>query len=407
MCRANVEVSVADTIQTVGGAKGLQALAKMSSKKSMADVLKAAKAEEVRVKQETAEKELASKDSLAAAKLALRRFRAASKALSFKHVATPLTALVGSLVVLGGLSYFELAMRTAGAADTQLWIGSFAALCTLLFAAPAAPLGVPWNTILGHTISICIAIAVHWIQKATTLDEHTNLARVVAPSLAISAMTYFKITNPPAAAAAAIFTISPLAQRQPGYGIFYLVAPGLLGCAWALLVQCALAKTVKYMKARSAQGKAAVRAGGGAPAAADSVFAAAPQVEVHVVNPIVAQIFVDAIEGAAYVDDPLQYVIDTLSHEQKKLSRQSKVLEKMKSTLQRSTLDAMLDLGKTESGSQREVDATIKVQRAFRRFLAKRRAARAATPTQVEKVVKVVSRVESFKGGAEGWGERA
>ena len=87
----------------------------------------------------------------------------------------------------------------------------------------------------------------------------------------------------------------------------------------------------------------------------DAVFAAAPQVEVHVVNPSVAQIFVDAIEGAAYVDDPLQYVIDTLSHEQKKLSRQSKVLEKMRSTLQRSTLDAMLDLGKPESGSQREV----------------------------------------------------
>ena len=136
MCRANVEVSVADTIQTVGGAKGLQALAKMSSKKSMADVLKAAKAEEVRVKQDAAEKELASKDSLAAAKLALRRFRAASKALSFKHVATPLTALVGSLVVLGGLSYFELAMRTAGAVDTQLWIGSFAALCSLSADAP-------------------------------------------------------------------------------------------------------------------------------------------------------------------------------------------------------------------------------------------------------------------------------
>ena len=113
------------------------------------------------------------------------------KAFTFKHQATPLTALVGSLVVLGGLSYFELALRTAGAVDTQLWIGSFAALCTLLFAAPAAPLGVPWNTLLGHTISICIAIAVHWIQKATTLDEHTNLARVVAPSLAISAMTYF------------------------------------------------------------------------------------------------------------------------------------------------------------------------------------------------------------------------
>ena len=67
-------------------------------------------------------------------------------------------------------------------------------------------------------------------------------------------MTYFKITNPPAAAAAAIF-VSPLAQRQPEYGIFYLVAPGLLGCAWALLVQCALAKTVKYMKARGRRQK--------------------------------------------------------------------------------------------------------------------------------------------------------
>ena len=93
---------------------------------------------------------LASKDSLAAAKLALRRFRAASKALSFKHVATPLTALVGSLVVLGGLSYFELAMRTAGAVDTQLWIGSFAALCTLLFAARRARRAA--RAALGHTI---------------------------------------------------------------------------------------------------------------------------------------------------------------------------------------------------------------------------------------------------------------
>ena len=46
--------------------------------------------------------------------------------------------------------------------------------------------------------------------------------------------------------------------------------------------------------------------------------------EVRVVNPIVAQNLVDAIEGAAYVDDPLQYVIDSLSHEQKKLSRQSR-----------------------------------------------------------------------------------
>ena len=107
----------------------------------------------------------------------------------------------------------------------------------------------------------------------------------------------------------------------------------MASCIWALLVQCALAKTVKYMKARSAQGKAEVRINGrNSPKAkaAASVFAAAPQVEVHVVNPAIAQIFVDAIEGAAYVDDPLTYLIETLTADQRRLDLTKTILSKLR-----------------------------------------------------------------------------
>ena len=48
------------------------------------------------------------------------------KAFTFKHQATPLTAFVGTLVVLGGLSLMQGAARYAGS-DAMLAIGSFAA----------------------------------------------------------------------------------------------------------------------------------------------------------------------------------------------------------------------------------------------------------------------------------------
>ena len=60
-----------------------------------------------------------------------------------------------------------------------------------------------------------------------------------------------------------------------------------------------------------------------------------------------------------------------------------------------------------ESTSSAVKDRVAAFERAASDVDEESRAARAATPTQVEKVVKVVSRVESFKGGAEGWGERA
>ena len=77
----------------------------------------------------------------------------AFKHMNFKHPATPLSAVVGSLVTLGGLQAMEALLRKL-APGAMLFMSSFAALSTLLFAAPAAPLGVAWNTFLGHAISI-------------------------------------------------------------------------------------------------------------------------------------------------------------------------------------------------------------------------------------------------------------
>ena len=81
------------------------------------------------------------------------------RGLTFKHESTPASAFCGSLVMLGGLALAETFVRqVAGADEAMLFIGSFAALATLLFSAPAAPLGTPWNTLLGHGVSISVAL---------------------------------------------------------------------------------------------------------------------------------------------------------------------------------------------------------------------------------------------------------
>ena len=242
------------------------------------------------------------------------------KAFTFKHQATPLTAFVGTLIVLGGLSLMQSAARYAGS-DAMLAIGSFAAVCTLLFAAPAAPLGVPWNMLVGHAVSVGVALVVHWtsapLEQLFGISMH-EVRKVLVPSLAIALQMHVGAVNPPAAAAAEIFASDPLAQRQPLYGAFFLVAPALVGTAWALLVQYATMRTVKLLKAR--------RDGTGPPPAT----APEPTVKVSVVDPAEAVIIVQAIEGAAYVEEPLTYLIDTLTADRRRMELTRSVLSKIK-----------------------------------------------------------------------------
>ncbi len=62
------------------------------------------------------------------------------------------TAFIGSFIGLGGLAFGQQYLRLAGVslaagggASPTLLVGSFGALATLLYAAPAAPLGKPKN----------------------------------------------------------------------------------------------------------------------------------------------------------------------------------------------------------------------------------------------------------------------
>ena len=123
----------------------------------------------------------------------------------------------------------------------MLEIGSFASVCTLLFASPAAPLGIPWNMVVGHAVSVGVALLVHWTELLSGLDLH---AQVLVPSVAIALQMQLGAVNPLAAAAAEIFASDPLAQRQPLYGAFFLVAPALVGTAWSLSVQYATARAL-------------------------------------------------------------------------------------------------------------------------------------------------------------------
>jgi CBS-domain-containing membrane protein len=144
-------------------------------------------------------------------KRTLNQYNQDFKAISFKHEATPLTAIAGSCVTLGGLQKFQAFVKLSQP-QSMILIGSTAAVSTLLFAAPAAPLGIPYNTICGHCVSVAIAVLFHWLQELIGMDL---VANVYAPSLAIGAMAMLKVSNPPAAAACFIFVTSAKAQAQP------------------------------------------------------------------------------------------------------------------------------------------------------------------------------------------------
>ena len=274
--------------------------------------------------------------ALAPLRQRLRDFRA----LTFKHEATPLTAFIGTLIVLGGLSVAQSAARFIGASDAMLAIGSFASVCTLLFASPAAPLGIPWNMVMGHAVSVGVALLVHWTELLSGLDLH---AQVLVPSAAIALQMQLGAVNPPAAAAAEIFASDPLAQRQPLYGAFFLIAPALVGTAWSLSVQYATARALAAWKARRRK-----RVGPEAPAPE-------PTVKVSVVDPAVAICVVQAIEGAAYVDDPLSYLIETLTADRRRLDLQKRILKRMLSV------------------DPRQVAQVSRIQRVFRAHIAMRR----------------------------------
>jgi len=122
--------------------------------------------------------------------------------------------------------------------DPMLAIGSFAAVATLLYAAPSAPLGKPLNLFYGHALAIFASLAVYHAQLLVGWPQDLSVA--LAPSLSIALMVQQKVTHPPAAACSFIFASQLRAHAQPLGGAAFLLLPGLVGCAYMLLVQWAV-----------------------------------------------------------------------------------------------------------------------------------------------------------------------
>ena len=110
-----------------------------------------------------------------------------------QHPPNAFSALVGSVAGLAGLTFAEHVLtQLYGWPETLIFVGSFGALSALLFGSPAAPLATPKHVIGGHLLSLSLALLVFWCGVPRVV------AQVLTPSLAISAMVYFKIQHPPA-----------------------------------------------------------------------------------------------------------------------------------------------------------------------------------------------------------------
>eukprot|EP00898_Chlorokybus_atmophyticus_P002155 jgi/Chlat1/2940/Chrsp2S04677 len=139
-----------------------------------------------------------------------------------------------------------LAMSLLAAADTQLaarglpklTIGSFAALATLLLAAPKSPLADPYNVLVGHVGSALAAVA--W---CALLPPHAFwAARALAVATAVAWMLLTNSVNPPAGAVALIFVDGP---QWRTLGPVYALFPVVTG-ACVLIAVAALVKQLKH-----------------------------------------------------------------------------------------------------------------------------------------------------------------
>ena len=160
------------------------------------------------------------------------------------HKANGLTAFLGTFIGLGGLAIgqeFLNHMTLLGTESPMIFAASFGALATLLYGAPAAPLGRISNTLFGHILSIAIALIIHHGVKPF-VSMPMEVEKVLTPSLAIGAMVHFGVTHPPAAACVVLYSTLDDQRRQSP---IYLLFPALVGALYMLAVQLALAAAIR------------------------------------------------------------------------------------------------------------------------------------------------------------------
>lgn len=119
----------------------------------------------------------------------------------------------GVLLTLSILTKLNHSLETAG--GTEIVLGPFGALLTLLYCLSGAPAAQPRNALFGQIVSLIIAISIGqysgfpvWVKQS------------VATTLAITAMGALGVTHPPAGAAAMIFSSGTYGWVHMGMMLF-------------------------------------------------------------------------------------------------------------------------------------------------------------------------------------------
>ena len=173
------------------------------------------------------------------------------------HVATGLTAAVGTFIGLGGLVLGETWVHAhpetfgiIGGVNSLLFFASFGALATLLFGAPAAPLGRITNTVIGHLIGVAVSFAVH--SGGSLVNLPMDFKKVLTPSIAIGLMVHFQQVHPPAAAFIIVYSMLDDSHWTSPLLVLF---PVCVGALWMLGVQLTLAMVVRHISARPTESR--------------------------------------------------------------------------------------------------------------------------------------------------------
>eukprot|EP00428_Durinskia_dybowskii_P062710 CAMPEP_0170364496 /NCGR_PEP_ID=MMETSP0117_2-20130122/5403_1 /TAXON_ID=400756 /ORGANISM="Durinskia baltica, Strain CSIRO CS-38" /LENGTH=473 /DNA_ID=CAMNT_0010618997 /DNA_START=68 /DNA_END=1486 /DNA_ORIENTATION=+ len=110
---------------------------------------------------------------------------------------------------------------------------SFGALCTIVFALPAAPLAQPRIIILAHTWAMSVAVALTFIFNPY---HHIWLQKALAVGITVSGMAKFGILNPPAGAVSLAMLTYANSASYSDHGLLFLIVSTYLGCAVCIVV---------------------------------------------------------------------------------------------------------------------------------------------------------------------------
>lgn len=112
----------------------------------------------------------------------------------------------------------------------QVWVGSFGALATLLYALPSAPIAQPRIIILAHLLCGTIAVILDYAFD----DSYWYLKVPLTGAIGISMMALLGVPHPPAGAFSVVYARGSNKLRDLKF--MALLMPAVLGCTVLIVV---------------------------------------------------------------------------------------------------------------------------------------------------------------------------